>query len=73
VNSLLRAVAGRPAAPARERGMDDEAAAIMDLYFRERSDPVDPGLVERLLWWEGVELPAAPLYRAHAPFTPAAA
>ncbi len=70
---FLRSFTARPAPPSYEHPTDDEAAAIVDLYFREHSEPVDPGLLERLLWWEGVELPARSLYRAYARLGRAAA
>jgi hypothetical protein len=38
----------------RRRAMS-EAAAIADLYFGGGAESIDPGLVERLLWWEGIQ------------------
>lgn len=42
-----------------------EEAAVQALYFAGR-DGVDPGLVERLLWWEGIEPLAAEMVRLRA-------
>ncbi len=45
------------------RGLMTEEAAIAELYFGHGggrgggggSERIDPGLVERLLWWEGID------------------
>ena len=42
--------------PSTTRRAQTEAAAIAELYYqRSPGLHVDPGLVERLLWWEGID------------------
>ena len=35
-----------------------EEDAIRDMYFSRETPEIDPALVDRLLWWEGVTPPA---------------
>lgn len=44
--------------PPRKPRQLSEEDAIRALYFAGAAREVDHGLVERLLWWEGVEPPA---------------
>lgn len=52
-DALLRLLFG--ARGSTRRDADDESTAVTAMYFRNRD--IDRGLVERLLWWEGVEAP----------------
>lgn len=47
------------------RELLSEEGAIRALYFGSAAS-VDPGLVERLLWWEGVEPPTLEMHRVRA-------
>lgn len=52
--------------PRRAPQLLSEEAAICDLYFSTDERSVDLGLVERLLWWEGIEPPAREMLRVRA-------
>ncbi len=52
-DALLRLLFGERTS--RGGAPDDESTAVATMYFRNRD--IDRGLVERLLWWEGVETP----------------
>lgn len=52
--------------PPPKRKPLSEEDAIRALYFAEEASGVDIGLVERLLWWEGVEPPVQEIHRVRA-------
>ena len=53
-DSLLRLLFGERTSQSGTAA-DDESTGVATMYFRDRD--IDRGLVERLLWWEGVEAP----------------
>jgi hypothetical protein len=46
------------ASPTRS-SVASEEDAIREMYFSRETFDIDPALVERLLWWEGVAVPLA--------------